>query len=111
MMSDFDYDSDEFEINIDDPDLVVESSKGYEDLQTPMNIIPTPPKTIDVSAENENNNSQKEEDNVNDTANDESDGDEDGLVFLAFLALVDIKIAIFLTISIFVINKSPSSHL
>ena len=32
MMSDFDYDSDEFEINIDDPDLVVESSKGYEDL-------------------------------------------------------------------------------
>ena len=52
MMSDFDYDSDEFEINIDDPDLVVESSKGYEDLQTPMNIIPTPPKTIDVSAEN-----------------------------------------------------------
>ena len=73
-MSDFDYDSDEFEINIDDPDLVVESSKGYEDLQTPMNIIPTPPKTIDVSAENENNNLQKEEDNVNDTADDESDG-------------------------------------
>ena len=79
MMSDFDYDSDEFEINIDDPDLVVESSKGYEDLQTPMNIIPTPPKTIDVSAENENNKSQKEEDNVNDTADYESD--EDGLVF------------------------------
>ena len=73
-----------------------------------MNIIPTPPKTIDVSAENENNNSQKEEDNVNDTAGDESVGDEDGLVFLA---LVDIKIAIFLTTSIFVINKSPSSHL
>ena len=84
MMSDFDYDLDEFEINIDDPDLVVESSKGYEDLQTPMNIIPTPPKTIDVSAENENNNSQKEEDNVNDTADDESDGDEDGLVFSSF---------------------------
>ena len=82
MMSDFDYDSEEFEINIDDPDPVVESSEGYEDLETPMNITPPPPppQTIDIGAEDENNNMQNEEANVNDTADDESDSDEDGLV-------------------------------
>ena len=78
------YNSDEFEHNIDDPDPVVESSEGYEDLETPMNIPPPPQQTIDLSAENEINNSQNEEANVNDTADDKSDGDEDGLVFSSF---------------------------
>ena len=84
LMSDFDYNSDEFEHNIDDPDPVVESSEGYEDLETPTNITPPPQQTIDISAENENNNSQNEEANVNDTADDESDSDKDGLVFSSF---------------------------
>ena len=84
-MSDFDYNSDEFEHNIDDPDLVVGSSEVYDDLETPMNITPPPPpQTIDISAENENNNSQNEEANVNDTADDESDSDKDGFVFSSF---------------------------
>ena len=33
LMSDFDYNSDEFEHNIDDPNPVVESSEGYKDLE------------------------------------------------------------------------------
>ena len=48
LMSDFDYNSDEFEHNIDDPDPVLESSEGYEHLETLMNITPPPPQTIDI---------------------------------------------------------------
>ena len=39
MMNDIDYDSDEFEINIDDPYPVVESSEGYEEFETPKHSM------------------------------------------------------------------------
>ena len=49
-------DSNDFEIDIDDP-IPVEASEVGENEETQFNITPPPPCTIDVSSDKENNNS------------------------------------------------------
>ena len=60
-------DSSDFEIDIYDP-IPVEASEVGENEETQFNITSPPPWTIDVSSDNENNNSQPEASNENDNS-------------------------------------------
>ena len=60
-------DSSDFEIDIDNP-IPVEASEVGENEETQFNITPPSPCIIDVSSDNENNNSRPEASNENDNS-------------------------------------------